>query len=233
MYPTRTEAALESPDALRRSVVVVDDERTFGELLAMALRAQEGLRCLAVEHGIDAAVAAVRQHRPDVVVMDVQFAGDDRDGIDATALILACSPGTKVVLLTGYADRSVVRRAAEAGACSVMPKDGSLPDLLSAVENAGTGGLVVHPGLLKMIMTESVDVPLQRPRLSSREHDVLGMLAVGMDARAIARQLHISLNTCRGYIKTLLSKLQAHSQLEAVAIARRAGLLDGDPALPR
>ena len=107
-----------------------------------------------------------------------------------------------------------------------MAKNGSLPDLLQALRTAGDQGLVVHPVLLRSLMREGSPVPDQQVRLSGREVDVLRLLAAGMDARVIAGQLGISLNTCRGYVKSLLSKLHAHSQLEAVAAARRHGLLD-------
>jgi DNA-binding CsgD family transcriptional regulator len=74
-------------------------------------------------------------------------------------------------------------------------------------------------------MAEPAEVP-ERPRLSQRELDVVGMLSLGMDTRSISDHLGISLHTCRGYVKSLLVKLDAHSQLEAVATARRHGLLD-------
>ena len=85
--------------------------------------------------------------------------------------------------------------------------------------------MVVHPQLLRTLMADRADTP-EPPRLSQRELDVVGMLSLGMDARTISDHLGISLHTCRGYLKTLFSKLDAHSQLEAVAAARRHGLLD-------
>jgi DNA-binding NarL/FixJ family response regulator len=213
----------------RQRVMIVDDQRTFGDLLELALSTYDDLECVGVASSPDEALAMIAQQAPDLVIMDVHFGGHSRDGIDAAADIKRVSPRTQVILLTGHADRTVLRRAAEAGACSVMPKDGSLPDLMQALRSAGTGGLVVHPILLQTLMRETVPIPEQRPRLSRREVDVLGMLSIGMDARSISTHLGISLNTCRGYVKSLLSKLDAHSQLEAVAVARRHGLLDVEP----
>jgi DNA-binding CsgD family transcriptional regulator len=68
------------------------------------------------------------------------------------------------------------------------------------------------------------------PPLTPREQEVLLLLAEGVDARTIARRLGISVNTCRGYVKSIFLKLDAHSQLEAVAIARKHGLVDVRPA---
>ena len=214
---TQVAEVQEPSDETRRRVqrvLIADDQRTFADLLEHALASQEVLECAGVVGSAAAAVAFVAAHEPDLVIMDVQFAGEPRDGIDAAAQIKRLRPATDVVLLTGHADRTVLRRAAEAGACAVMPKDGSLPDLLTALLGARDGGLVVHPRLLQTLMRERSDVPRQRPRLSAREAEVLSMLAIGMDVRSISDHLGISLNTCRGYVKALLSKLQAHSQLD-------------------
>ena len=148
--------------------------------------------------------------------MDLHFATSAVDGIDAAAQIRQTSPSTQVVVLTGHADRTVLCRAAEAGACSLVPKDGSLPELMGAIRAAGPGAMVVHPRLLRSLMTEPAETP-DPPRLSRREIDVLGMLSLGMGTRSISDHLGISLHTCRGYVKSLLVKLDAHSQLEAVA----------------
>jgi DNA-binding NarL/FixJ family response regulator len=214
--------------AARRSVLVVDDERTFTELLDMALSAAEDLDCVGVASGPEEAIALVRRCPPDLVIMDLHFARSAMDGIEAAAQIRRSHPGTQVVLLTGYADRSVLGRAAEAGACSLLPKNGSLPELMGAIRSAGPGGLTVHPELLGTLMTESTETP-EPPHLSQRELNVLGMLSLGMGTRSISDHLGISVNTCRGYVKSLLSKLEAHSQLEAVAAGRRHGLLDAQP----
>ena len=215
-----------APDlGARRRVLIADDQRTFADLLALALSASADLDCEGVASGPEEAIALVRRQRPDVVIMDLHFATSTLDGIDATAEIRRASPGTQVVVLTGHADRTVLRRAAEAGACSLIPKDGSLPDLMRAIRSAAPGVMVVHPQLLRTLMADRADTP-EPPRLSQRELDVVGMLSLGMDARTISDHLGISLHTCRGYLKTLFSKLDAHSQLEAVAAARRHGLLD-------
>ena len=89
----------------------------------------------------------------------------------------------------------------------------------------GPGGLLVHPTLLRSITGATEDAGWPDTPLSPRERDVLAMLALGLRTGAIADHLGISKNTCRGYVKSLLWKLDAHSQLEAVAIARRQGLM--------
>jgi DNA-binding NarL/FixJ family response regulator len=207
-------------------VVVVDDHRTFVDLLQFALEAEAGFSCVGAAYDLGAGLALVDSLRPDLVVMDYEFTGESRDGVVATATITARHPGTHVVVLTGHADANLVRRAAAAGASSLMPKDGSLSELLAALQVTGQAGLLVHPGLLRAGDGHGEETATSNP-LSPRERDVLAMLAMGLGATAISTHLGISTNTCRGYIKSLLWKLDAHSQLEAVAIARRQGLVAG------
>jgi DNA-binding NarL/FixJ family response regulator len=213
-----------TPVAPRR-VVVVDDHRTFADLLEFALNAEAGMVCVGVAYDPVTGLALVGSERPDLVVMDYDFAGDELDGVMATAAITARYPDIHVVLLTGHADSILMQQAAEAGASSLMPKDGSLPDLLDALQRTGPGGLLVHPTLLRTIKESAAEASGADTPLSPREQDVLAMLAIGLRTGAIADHLGISRNTCRGYVKSLLWKLDAHSQLEAVAIARRQGLI--------
>ena len=222
------DSGLGTDPGLPRSVVVVDDHRLFADLLAEGLAEAPDLVCVGVAYDLDEGLSLVERTRPDLVVMDYEFEGSESDGIEATRLIGERHPGCRVVLLTGHAGSDLVGRAAAAGASSLMPKDGSLADLLVALRTAGRGVLVVHHSLLAGTVTRPAGSAAgPRVDLSRREREVLSLLTVGLDARAIADQLGISLNTCRGYVKTLLHKLDAHSQLEAVAVARRMGLQVG------
>jgi DNA-binding NarL/FixJ family response regulator len=214
------------PTAASRTVVVIDDHRTLADLLGAALSAEPDLDCVGVAYDLVSGLDLVRRHGPDLVVIDNQFKGDDRQGVDVAARIRAERPGTQVMLLTGHADTRLMNRAAAAGVGALMAKDGSLPDLLTAMRTMHGGGLVVNPGLLRALMAEGGGPLGPSTDLSPRERDVLALLSTGLDARAIAGRLGISLSTCRGYVKTLLHKLHAHTQLEAVAVARRQGLLD-------
>jgi DNA-binding NarL/FixJ family response regulator len=215
--------AAEHARAEPKTVLVVDDHQTFADLLEIAFEGEPDLACVGSAHSVAAGLSMVEQLRPDLVVMDVQLG--DGDGVQATTTITARWPDVRVVVLTAHADASLMRRAADAGACCLLPKDGSLPELLTALRTARRGGFVVHPTLLKTLVSDRPTPREYIPPLSRRETDVVQMLAVGMDVRAIAEELGISLNTCRGYVKSLLSKLNAHSQLEAVAAANRHGLL--------
>jgi DNA-binding NarL/FixJ family response regulator len=208
-------------------VLVVDDHRTVTDLLEIGIDREDDLACVGMAHNAATAMLEVDRLEPDVVVMDVQL-GDD-DGLTVTRQILERRPGTRVVVLTAHPDARIVSRAAEAGASWLLAKDGSLPDLLHAVRASVSGGFVVQPTLLKLLLRPEQKEPAAvAPTLSPREHEVLAMLGRGLNTRGIADRLGISLHTCRSYVKSLMSKLDAHSQLEAVVIANRAGLIDAD-----
>jgi DNA-binding NarL/FixJ family response regulator len=217
------------PGAAAR-VLVVDDHCTFAELVVVALAHEEDLDCVGAAHDADRARRMTRELVPDVILMDVNLG--KHDGLDLTAELVAAHPGLRVVVLTAHADSDTMRRAAAAGACALLPKDGSLPDLLNGLRSARPGGFVVHPALLRTLVTEeraSEQATGPQPVLTPRELRVLQLLADGRDTRSIAGELKISVNTCRGYVKNVLMKLDAHSQLEAVVIAGRHGLVDAGP----
>lgn len=203
-----------------RRVVLIDDHRTFVDLMQFALESSPTMSCVGVAYTPESGLDLIARRRPELVVMDYEFPGSEHDGIQATAAITARFPEVHVALLTGHADSELLHRAIAAGARALLPKNGSLPDLLGALETVGPGVLVTPPDLLRQAAATRHDDPL-----SAREHDVLSMLAIGLRAQDIADQLGISKNTCRGYIKSLLWKLDAHTQLEAVANARRRGLV--------
>lgn len=213
-----------APGRAFRTVIVIDDHCTFADLLKFAVDAEPDLRCLGVAYDRVSGLRLVVAHQPNVVVMDYEFTDDDGDGLTTAAAITARFPDVRVVLLTGHADPGLLARAADARVSSVLPKNGLLSDLMEALKVVGRGGLLVHPDLVEAWATPTANSPL-RGLLSPREDDVLAMLMLGLRTDAIAAELGISENTCRGYVKSLLWKLGAHSRLEAVAIARRRGLV--------
>jgi DNA-binding NarL/FixJ family response regulator len=205
-------------------VLVVDDHCTFAELLTGAIDRERDL--VSVSHATTGAggVAMYAELRPDVVLMDLQL--PDIDGFAATAQIVAMDPDARVIVLTGYVTASALANAAASGVCGFLSKDGRLADLLSTIRTAKPGSVAVHPSLVTRLIGQprTTRTALARP-LSQRELSVLVLMADGRDVTSIARELRISINTCRGHVKNMLSKLGVHSQLEAVVTANRIGLI--------
>jgi DNA-binding NarL/FixJ family response regulator len=207
-------------------VLVVDSHQTFAELLGLALTGQPDLSCAGYASTGAEALRLVADLRPDVVLMDVDL--PDCDGVATVERLRAEHPQTRIVVLTGSTDAALVGRATAAGASGFLTKDGALGDVLHAVHTAHAGGMTVSTHLLTGLLRSTaaqVAGPGGTGGLTAREHEVLRLMASGLDPRAIARQLGISVHTCRGHVKSVLAKLDAHSQLEAVAVATRRGLL--------
>ncbi|KQU66298.1 hypothetical protein ASD62_17840 [Phycicoccus sp. Root563] len=204
-------------------VLVVDDHKTFAELLTNALDREADLE--SVGHATTAAqgVAMFRELRPELVLMDVQL--PDSTGFDATRQIMAIDPFARVIVLTAHAKPEFAGDALVAGACGFLAKDGTLADMLEAVRTAGPGHVAVDPELMVHLIAEAAEPTTTPVRLSDRQLDVLALLARGEDVQHIAKELNISLSTCRSYVQTILTKLKAHSQLEAVIIAAQLGLV--------
>jgi DNA-binding NarL/FixJ family response regulator len=211
-------------------VLVVDDHRTFAELLSRALDAEPDLSC--VGYAADAAEARelVVQLQPDIVLMDLEM--PDQDGISATSELIRQHANLKVLILTAHAGEREMARAGAAGASGFLAKDGSLTDVLDALRNARRGSLILPPSVVAGFGTRATAwEPSADPGLTPRELEVLQLLGQGRDPRAISKELGVSLHTCRGYVKSILAKLDAHSQLEAVVVATRLGLITvGDRA---
>ncbi len=206
-------------------VLVVDRHQTFAELLGLALSGQPDLDYVGHAGTGAEAMRLVAELRPDVVLMDVDL--PDVEGIVATERLRAEHPATRIVVLTGSTEPSLVGRATAAGASGFLTKNGAVGDVLHAVHTAHGGGMTVSShlltGLLRSAAAAGADAA-PAGGLTAREHEVLRLMGSGLDARAIARQLGISVHTSRGHVKSVLAKLNAHSQLEAVAVATRRGL---------
>jgi DNA-binding NarL/FixJ family response regulator len=210
-------------------VLIVDDHGAFAGALAFTIDGHADLACVGTAGTLAAAASLIDELRPDVVLMDVLL--PDGNGIDAVPSIVAASPGTRVLVLTGHADVAVLSRAATNGASGFLPKESPIEAVINAIRAAVSGQMLVDGPTLASILgrlTESPRPPQAAPGvpvLTRRESDVLRLMGQGQDPHAIAAGLGISLNTCRGYQKSLLAKLGAHSQLEAVVVGTRLGLL--------
>ncbi|GAA4413299.1 response regulator transcription factor [Fodinibacter luteus] len=208
----------------RARVLVVDDHRTFAELLSRALDAEPDLECVGHAQTSGEACDAVAHLNPDLVLMDVHL--PDQDGIETTAKLVTAHPDLRVLILTAHASVADIHRAAIAGASGFLAKDGSLSDLLDALRTARSGSLVLPEDLMARLSEVGAGPRTTRQwHLTPRELEVLRLLGLGHDPRAIAKELGVSLHTCRDHVKRVLAKLGAHSQLEAVVVAARTGLI--------
>jgi len=206
-------------------VLVVDDHPSFAELLAGALQAA-GMAVVGTAHSAAQAVAMAEDLQPDVVVMDIQM--PRHDGLSATRRVREVAPLAVVAAVSDHRDPEWVVRATQAGACAFIPKDCPLAEMLDVLARVRAGQMLIAPTTFATAPTDGTrPAPVREVHspLTRREREVLECLGSGMQVKAIARVLGISLETCRGYVKSLHAKIGARSQLEAVVKAQQLGLL--------
>ncbi len=212
-----------NPTGRATKVLVVDDHVVFAQLVERALRQETDLTCIGTASSLAQARRMFTSLKPDVVLMDVRL--PDGDGVDATIDVVTEDPDVRVVVLSAFIDAALMRRASLAGATALLAKDGDLDDLLHAIRSSEPGSLAVNPKLLHQLVRESGRAA-PGPELTQREREVLRMLAEGSDLTLIAKEMSISVHTCRGHVKNVLAKLGVHSQLQAVVVAMRYGLIE-------
>ena len=218
-----------SADAAVTRVLIVDDHTVLAGALAFTIDGYPDLRCVAMATTLAEARTLVAQLQPDVVLLDVLL--PDGNGIEAIPSIIAAGPGVRVLVLTGHTDVELLSSAASHGASGFLPKESPIGAVINAIRAAVSGHMLVAGPTLATILGRLADTSRRSAPAASgvvltrRETEVLRIMGQGRDTQAIAHALGISLNTCRGYQKSLLAKLGAHSQLEAVVIGTRLGLL--------
>jgi DNA-binding NarL/FixJ family response regulator len=219
-------------------VLVVEDQQTLAGALQVAFGAQPDMDCLGAVGTAEEAVAIAAASSPDVVLMDIRLPGTD--GIEATRQVKATCPQVRVLILTADATPARLAAAATAGASGFLAKDSPFPAILAAIRAPVAGKILVEQDAMAALIEDldRVSAPLDSPipgqaRLTARERQVLALMGEGLDPQAIAHRLVVSRHTARGHVKNILMKLGAHSQLEAVVIATRAGYVPRQSAGPK
>ena len=211
-------------------VLIVDDHELF----------RTGLRELLEEQGFEVSDAAggaeaarrARGFAPDVVIMDMNM--PEMSGVEATPLVLEAAPAASVLMLTIATDDSRVLDAIRAGASGYLLKDAPLEEITVGVRAAAAGHSAIAPrvaGALLCSVRAATPVVQERaqapvlPELSSRERDVLVLLADGCDNTRIASRLYLSPSTVKNHVSRLLDKLGVDNRVQAATYALRNGLI--------
>jgi DNA-binding NarL/FixJ family response regulator len=199
------------------TVVVADDHPGVLAALSKYLDGHE-LRIVGRAGDGHDALAQIRRQRPAIAVLDIQMPG--LSGIEVARRAAECTPGTAVILFSGYGSRGQLVEALDAGARGFLMKDAALAEVVRAVRVVSSGGTYVDT---------AVGAPLAAPEegaaLTRREREVLRLLATGARYEAIGRDLCVSTATVRKITATIKAKLGAITTTEAVAVALRRSLI--------
>lgn len=199
-------------------VLVVDDHTVLADLMANAIDSEHDVECVGVAGDLSTAAELAAALDPDTVLLDACLPSGD--GIDLIPQLRDIRPDVRVILLTAQPRPDRARAAFAHGAVGYLGKDARLADVLLAVRHASADRPARDPRLSVRCAS-----PASRWMLSPREQEVLEHLASGKHVQDIALQLGLSIHTTRDYVKALLKKMGARSQLEAVTLAAREGLV--------
>lgn len=206
-------------------LVIADDHAIVRAGLRALLEQHPGEVEVVGEAGsIDEAVTLCRALHPDVVLMDLRFAGDSRTGVDATREIRALEPPSYVLVVTNYDTDRDILLAVEAGASGYLLKDTPPEKLWFAVQSAATGAIALSPDIASRLRMRTAPTSAA---LTPRELEVIGAVATGASNREVAKALFLSEATVKSHLVQVFAKLDVKSRTAAVARAREKGLLPG------
>jgi DNA-binding NarL/FixJ family response regulator len=200
--------------------IIADDHPAMVEAVADVL-AEAGLTVVGRARDGEEALAKIETRTPDVALVDIRM--PRLGGIEVARRAAKVSPGTAVILYTGYGDRALLTEALDAGARGFVLKEAPLADLVRAIELVGTGSTYVDPVLAGFLAQARVTSKL--PELTQREREVLRLLADGLSNEEIGKTLFISPETVRTHVRKAMAKLDADTRTQAVATALRQSLI--------
>jgi DNA-binding NarL/FixJ family response regulator len=212
-------------------VLVADDQSMIRAGFRMLLKDEEGIEVVAeAEDGAEAVEKAARFH-PTVVLMDIRM--PKLDGLEATRRILAADAAARILILTTFDLDEYIYEALRAGASGFVLKDDPPEQLIAAIRTVAAGDALLSATVTRRVIKQFTeiprhDVPTAVDELTDRERDVFRLIAKGLSNGEIGRELFISDTTVKTHVTRVFQKLGVRDRVQAVVLAYRAGLFEGD-----
>ncbi len=211
------------------NIFVVDDHEIFRDGLRMLIESTDDMALIGEAESGEGVLEIFANLHPDLILMDIHMPGEN--GIEITRQIKDCYPDLNVLMLTMFEDDKSVFAAMRAGASGYILKGIKHNEMLQTLRVAAGGGAVFSPRIAGYILqsfnqmeTSPSKETAELPKLSSREHDILVLIAAGDDNPTISEKLFLSPKTVRNYVSQVLKKLAVSDRMEAAEKARRAGI---------
>ena len=220
-------------------IAIIDDHRLFREGVKRILDMEDQFSVVAEGDDGSEAESIVRDHNPDVVLMDINM--PNINGVEATRRLVEKSPDTKVIILSIHDDETYVSHAVQTGASGYLLKEMDADSLIEAVRVVADGGAYLHPKITYNLLNEFrllsttnktqqskagfVEVEYRKPLhiLTRRECEVLQLLADGRSNRTIGEELYISEKTVKNHVSNILQKMNVNDRTQAVVEAIKNG----------
>ncbi|OCA90566.1 DNA-binding response regulator [Bacillus sp. FJAT-27225] len=193
-------------------IVIAEDQRMLLGAFGSLLNLEEDMEVVGMAANGEEAVQLVRQHSPDVCIMDIEMPG--KNGLEAAEELK--DTGCKIIILTTFARPGYFKRAIKAGVSAYLLKDSPSEELAGSIRSVVSGKRIYAPELMDDLYSE--DNPL-----TDREMDVLGLIADGKNTKEIASELTLSHGTVRNYISAILDKLHVTNRIEAITQSKEKG----------
>jgi NarL family two-component system response regulator LiaR len=217
----RKDSSMNMSEPIR--VMIVDDHDMVRKGLATFLKVNADLELVGEARDGQEALRMCAQVRPDVVLMDLVM--PEMDGTTATRLILEKWPEVRVLALTSFQEKDLVREVLQAGAIGYLLKNVTVDELAEAVRGAYAGRSTLAPEAAEALIQTAARQPERDYDLTPREQEVLALLVEGLSNPDIAERLSVSRSTARAHVSNILSKLEVSNRAEAIALALRQKLV--------
>ena len=201
------------------TVSIVEDDDGMREILADWINHAPGFRCVSNHASGEAAVESIPQHKPQVIIMDINLPGIS--GVEAVRRLKPLLPTAQFVMLTVYEDEDHIFQALQAGATGYLLKATQREELMVALRDLSGGGSPMTTNIARKVVQAFAQVTTPKPGvadLSTRENEVLQLLARGYLYKEIADELKVAVPTVNTYIRRVYEKLHVRSRGEAVAL---------------
>lgn len=212
------------------NVLLADDHTIVRQGLRALLQAEPDIAVVGEAADGRQAVDAVRELRPDVVIMDIAM--PSLNGLEATRQMKKTSPNSRVIILSSYASQEYVEQLVEAGAFGYLLKQTAAQELVAAIREARKGNAFFSPAISKMLLEQCQSPTGRTPqtrgstRLTSRELEVLQLIAEGATNKGIAAVLHVSIKTVEKHRQQLMNKLGIHDIAGLTRYAVAKGIIE-------
>jgi DNA-binding NarL/FixJ family response regulator len=224
---------------MKTRIILIDDHKLFREGIKRILDFEEEFEVVAEGSDGEEALALVQQHKPDVVLMDINM--PNVNGVEATRRLIEAYPNTKVIILSIHDDENYVMHALQTGAMGYLLKEMDADALVEAVKVVAEGGSYLHPKVTHNLVREyrrlasgeqsepekqKQEVCMPFHLLTRRECEVLQLLADGKSNKAIADALYISEKTVKNHVSNILQKMNVNDRTQAVVVAIKNGWVE-------
>jgi len=210
-------------------ILLADDHAVMRTGLRLVLERQPDFRVVGEASDGREAVALAQQHKPEVVVMDIGM--PNLNGIEAARQVTAALPEVSVVILSMHSDEAYVLRALKAGARAYLLKESAESDLIAAIRAVHNGKAFFSPAVSRMLVEDYIrqlqdrEIEDSYELLTTREREVLQLIAEGRSNKEIAHMLNLSLYTVESHRGNLMEKLNLHTVPELILYAVRKGVI--------